>query len=73
MDQLNLNSNKVEEEFRKRVAEYKSSSHGGVNGGLAGTGVDSSSVSNSFCLVLKTLCAPLQIHKAPSVFPQKWG
>jgi len=43
MDQLNLNSNKVEEEFRKRVAEYKSSSHGGVNGGLAGTGVDSSS------------------------------
>ena len=48
MDQLNLNSNKVEEEFRKRVAEYKSSSHGGVNGGLAGTGVDSSSVSNNF-------------------------
>merc|ERR1719312_1411437 len=33
MDQLSLNSNKVEEEFRKRVAEYKGTNGGGGGGG----------------------------------------
>ena len=35
MDQMNLNSNTVEREFRKRVAEYKGNTNGGESGSVS--------------------------------------